>query len=107
MQPLYNFRFADSLIRPPSGRPPEGELPVGQEKPPWGVPQGKALGAPAPVPDKWQFVPRCCRARPVVWRLPHRLSLELGAGTARLPAKWQFDRGTGKAAPCGAVEILI
>ena len=32
-------------------------------------PQGKALGAPAPLLDKWQFVPGCCRARPMAFRL--------------------------------------
>ena len=43
-----------------------------------GVPNWKRA-----LPAKWQFAPRCCRARPMVWCLPHRLSLELGAGPAR------------------------
>ena len=53
---------------------------------PGGVPNWKRA-----LPEKWQFVPGCCRVRPMVWCLPHRLSPELGAGPARLPAKWQFD----------------
>ena len=55
-------------------------------------PQGKALGAPAPLLDKWQFDKGCCRARPMVFHLPPGWSLEFGAGTAR-PGNGNLYRG--------------
>ena len=42
----------------PSG-PPEGELPVGQEKPPWGVSPGEGIFPPLPLRAQKIFLQPC------------------------------------------------
>ena len=42
---LCEFVLRQDLIRPRFARPPEGELPEGQERPPWGVPKGEGFSA--------------------------------------------------------------
>ena len=57
-QDILNFYLPP--LRPGYAGPPEGELPEGQERPPWGAPQRGGLGffdSPQGFPSRGSLVP--------------------------------------------------